>query len=106
MPGHEIELVDRVHRRVVALEMRQINPCEYDTVEAVADAGQLTLQVLDNPPRLRLEAVRQRCGSSFGSVGTWPVTKSQRSDVTTWLNGATGVERFNSIGGGGRESGV
>jgi hypothetical protein len=29
--------------------------------------------------------------SLFGSVGIWPVTKSQPFDVTAWLNGATGV---------------
>src|SRR6266446_5664771 len=58
-PGREIGLIDRVHRRVVALEMCQINPRKHDLVEAAADAGQDQLQVLDNSPRLRLDAVRQ-----------------------------------------------
>src|SRR5712691_5933039 len=29
--------------------------------------------------------------SSAGSVGIWPVTKTQPSDATAWLVGATGV---------------
>ena len=29
--------------------------------------------------------------SSAGSVGIWPVTKSQPSQAVAWLNGATGV---------------
>src|SRR5437016_11484644 len=29
--------------------------------------------------------------SSAGSVGIWPVTKSQPSHAVAWLNGATGV---------------
>jgi len=34
-PGHEIGLVDRVHRRVIALEMRQINPRKHALVALV-----------------------------------------------------------------------
>src|SRR3954451_9065688 len=35
--------------------------------------------------------------SSAGSVGIWPVTKSQPSAAVAWLNGATGVGAFATI---------
>src|SRR5260370_4208698 len=53
--GREIGLVDRVHRRVVPFEMRQIDAREYHPLEPAAGAGQDQLQVLDDTTSLRLD---------------------------------------------------
>src|SRR5262249_36954607 len=52
-------LVRRVHCRVVAFEMGEIDTRKRDSIEPAAAAGQNAFEVFDHPARLCFDAVRQ-----------------------------------------------
>src|SRR5438477_2518111 len=75
----KVALIDPVHRRVIALEMDEIDAREHDPVERATAAGEDEFQIVDDPAGLGLDASGKGALSSAGSVGIWPVTKSQPS---------------------------
>src|SRR5690349_19377448 len=60
MPRCKIGLVDRIHCRVVAFEMGEIDAREHYLVEPTADACQDAPKIFDYPARLPLDSLRQR----------------------------------------------
>src|SRR5438552_17162047 len=55
----KVALIDPVHRRVIALEMDEIDAREHDPVERATAAGEDEFQIVDEPAGLGLDAVRQ-----------------------------------------------
>ena len=56
--GYKIGLIDGVHRRVIPLELDQVNASEYDLVEGAAGAGEYALQIFDDLAGLRFDPLR------------------------------------------------
>ena len=59
----KIGLIDGVHRRVIPLELGQVNASEYDLVEGATGAGEDAPQIFDEPggSALRSLEVMERC---------------------------------------------
>ena len=60
--------MDPVHRRVVALEMRDVDAREHDAVERAAGTGEHELQIVHDAAGLRFDAVGQRRAVIRGTV--------------------------------------
>jgi hypothetical protein len=58
LPGAKIGLIDGVHRRVIPLELGQVNASEYNLLEGAAGAGEYAPQIFDDPAGLRFDPIR------------------------------------------------
>jgi hypothetical protein len=58
LSGRKTGLIDGVHRRVIPLELGQVNASKYDLVEGAAGAGKYALQIFENPAGLRFDPLR------------------------------------------------
>ncbi len=56
--GCKIGLIDGVHRRVIPLELGQVNASEYDLLEGAAGAGKDAPQIFDDLAGLRFDPLR------------------------------------------------
>jgi len=79
-PRCEVGLVNPIHWVVVAVEIREVDACEYHPLEATASTGEHELEVFHGPPCLRFDPAGSSAPSSSGVGGHLPRDKLPPTD--------------------------